>query len=165
KVVNPGQQVVNVVLRPAIDQLDEVVVVGYGTMKRSDVTGSIGHVSEEVIETTVATSVADYLKGSVAGVNLSIDNSSSGGGSIQVRGPASLTASTSPLIVLDGNIFYGNMDDINPNDIASIDVLKDASSTAIYGAKGSAGVIMINTKKGQTDEPVINASATTGFST
>lgn len=145
--------------------LDEVVVVGYGTMKRKDVTGSVGHIGKEVMETKVATNAVDFLKGNIAGVNISVDNNASGGGSIQVRGPASLKAGTSPLIVLDGNIFYGNISDINPNDIESMDVLKDASSTAVYGSKGSAGVIMINTKRGQTEKPIINLSTKVGIAT
>src|SRR5690606_37976908 len=123
--------------------LEEVVVIGYGTVRKNDLTGSVSRIGQEVMETRVATSVTDYLKGSVAGVNIGINNTASGGGSIEVRGPASLQASSSPLIVLDGTIYYGTMSDINPNDIESIDVLKDASSTAIYGSKGSAGVIMI----------------------
>ena len=145
--------------------LDEVIVVGYGTMKKKDVTGSVSHIGKEVMETKVATNAVDFLKGNIAGVNISVDNNASGGGSIEIRGPASLKASTSPLIVLDGNIYYGNISDINPNDIESMDVLKDASSTAVYGSKGSAGVIMINTKRGQTEKPVINLSARIGVAT
>ncbi len=87
--------------------LDEVVVVGYGTMKKKDVTGSVSHIGKEVMETKVATNAVDFLKGNIAGVNIGVDNNASGGGTIEVRGPASLTASTSPLIVLDGNIYYG----------------------------------------------------------
>lgn len=143
--------------------LDEIVVVGYGTMKRKDVTGSVAHIGEEVMNGRVATNATDFLTGSIAGVNVSPSTDASGGGSIQVRGPQSLKASTSPLIVLDGVIFYGSLEDINPNDIESMDVLKDASSTAIYGAKGSAGVIMITTKKGTSEKPVINVSTKVGL--
>lgn len=83
-----------------------------------------------------------------------------GGGAsgLLIRGKQSLKASTSPLIVLDGVVFYGNIDDINPNDIESMDILKDASSTAIYGSKGSAGVILINTKRCSSEKPIINVS-------
>lgn len=144
--------------------LEEVVVIGYGTVRKKDLTGSVSRIGQEVMETRVATSVTDYLKGSVAGVNIGINNTASGGGSIEVRGPASLQASSSPLIVLDGTIYYGTMNDINPNDIESIDVLKDASSTAIYGSKGSAGVIMITTKKGKTEKPVVTYNGKLGFS-
>lgn len=155
----------DVILLEDTELLDEVVVVGYGTMKKKDVTGSVAHIGSEVLDTKVATNAVDFLKGNIAGVNISVDNNASGGGSIEVRGPASLKASTSPLIVLDGNIYYGNISDINPNDIESMDVLKDASSTAVYGSKGSAGVIMINTKRGKTEKPVINLSAKVGVTT
>lgn len=157
------EQNIHITLRLQSDSsLDEVVVIGYGTVRKQDLTGSVGQVAKEVMETKVATSFVDFLKGSVAGVNIGINNDASGGGSIQVRGPASLQASTSPLIVLDGAIYYGNVNDINPNDIESIDVLKDASSTAIFGSKGSAGAIMITTKKGRTEKPIINLSSKLG---
>lgn len=156
---------IDVKLEEDTELLEEVVVVGYGTMKRKDVTGSVAHIGSEVMETKVATNAVDFLKGNIAGVNISVDNNASGGGSIEVRGPASLTAATSPLIVLDGSIYYGNISDINPNDIESIDVLKDASSTAVYGSKGSAGVVLITTKKGTTEKPVINVSAKVGVAT
>lgn len=165
KVITARQTQLDVVLEEDAAQLEEVVVVGYGTMKKKDVTGAVSHIGKEITETKVATNAVDFLKGNIAGVNISVDNNASGGGSIEVRGPASLTASTSPLIVLDGNIYYGNIGDINPNDIESIDVLKDASSTAVYGAKGSAGVVLINTKRGTTEKPVINLSAKLGIAT
>ena len=165
KAVEVGTTKLDVVLAEDVELLDEVVVVGYGTMKKKDVTGSVSHIGKEVMETKVATNAVDFLKGNIAGVNISVDNNASGGGTIQVRGPASLTASTSPLIVLDGNIYYGNISDINPNDIESMDVLKDASSTAVYGSKGSAGVVMITTKRGTSEKPVINLSAKIGVAT
>lgn len=154
---------IEVELIEASEMLDEVVVVGYGTVKKKDLTGSVSHIGREVMETKVATNFVDFLKGSIAGVNIGVDNNASGGGSIEIRGPASLKAASSPLIVLDGMIFYGAMADINPNDIESIDVLKDASSTAIYGSKGSAGVVMITTKRGNTDKPIINVSTKLGI--
>lgn len=152
----------HIVMQDDTKSLGEIVVVGYGTMKRKDVTGSVAHIGKEVMETKVATNIVDFLTGSIAGVNISPSSGAAGGGSIEVRGPASLKASTAPLIVLDGVVFYGNLADINPNDIESMDVLKDASSTAIYGAKGSAGVIMITTKRGNTNKPIINISANIG---
>ena len=165
KAVPSGIAKLDVILEEDTELLEEVVVVGYGTMKKKDVTGSVSHIGKEIMETKVATNAVDFLKGNIAGVNISVDNNASGGGSIQVRGPASLTASTSPLIVLDGNIYYGNISDINPNDIESMDVLKDASSTAVYGSKGSAGVVMITTKRGTSEKPVINLSAKVGIAT
>lgn len=142
--------------------LDEVVVVGYGTMKKKDVTGSVSHIGKEVMDTKVATNAVDFLKGNIAGVNISVSNSPAGGGTIQVRGPSSFS-NTSPLIVLDGVIFYGAIGDINPNDIDRIDVLKDASSTAVYGTKGSAGVVLITTKKGKSEKPQVNFSVKLGL--
>lgn len=143
--------------------LNDVIVIGYGTSTKRDLTGSISHVGKEVLNTKVATSFIDFLKGSVPGVNVSIDNNAAGGGKLEIRGPASLQASSAPLIILDGAPFYGNLNDINPNDIASIDVLKDASSTAIYGSKGSAGVIAITTKKGTTETPMVELSSKIGI--
>lgn len=145
--------------------LDEVVVVGYGTMKRKDVTGAVAHVGDEVTQNRAATNALDYLVGTVPGVNITPSTGAGGGASgILIRGKQSLKASTSPLIVLDGVIYYGSIEDINPNDIESMDILKDASSTAIYGSKGSAGVILINTKRGTTEKPIINLSTKIGVS-
>jgi TonB-linked SusC/RagA family outer membrane protein len=152
----------NVVLFESSEQLEDVVVIGYGSVKKKDLTGSVSHIGKEVTETKVATNFIDFLKGSVAGLRVSVDNSASGGGTMQIRGPASLRAQPTPLVVLDGNIFYGTLSDINPNDVESIDVLKDASSAAIFGSKASAGAIMITTKKGQSEKPVINVSAKLG---
>lgn len=163
KMVGAGETIVNTVLATHDELLDEVVVIGYGTAKKKDLTGSVAHVGREIMDTKVAANAVDFLKGSIAGVNISVNNSASGGGSIQVRGPSSFS-NTSPLIVVDGVIYYGNIDDINPNDIESIDVLKDASSTAIYGTKGSAGVVLISTKRGKSSKPQINFSAKIGLS-
>ncbi|QEC74139.1 SusC/RagA family TonB-linked outer membrane protein [Arachidicoccus ginsenosidivorans] len=155
--------IVNVVLAATSDSsLNDVVVIGYGTSTKRDLTGSISHLDKKVLDTKVATSFVDFLKGTIPGVNVSINNNAAGGGSLQVRGPASLTASTTPLIILDGVTFNGNLNDINPNDIASIDVLKDASSTAIYGAKGSAGVIAVTTKRGTSEIPKVEFSSKLG---
>lgn len=154
---------IDVILSESEQALEEVVVIGYGTVKKKDLTGSVSHIGKEVMETKVATSAVDFLKGNIAGVNIAMDNGAGGGGKIQVRGSSSLKAIAEPLIVIDGGIFYGSISDVNPNDIESIDVLKDASSTAIFGSKGSAGVIMITTKKGKTDKPIINVSTRLGF--
>lgn len=143
--------------------LDEVVVVGYGTMKKKDLTGSVSRVGKEVLENKPVTNFIEFLRGSVAGFNTTIGNTSEGGGQMLIRGENSLKANTQPLIVLDGSIYYGSLSDINPNDIESLDVLKDASSSAIYGARGAAGVIMVNTKKGVSEKPVINVSTRIGF--
>lgn len=147
-------------------QLNEVVVVGYGTKKRTDVTGSVVSVPKSRLERLPVTNVLHAIEGSVAGVNISQGSSVPGSSAgILVRGQNSISANTSPLIVVDGIPFNksgGITNDINPNDIASIEVLKDASATAIYGMNGSNGVILITTKRGTTGKPVIRYSGYTG---
>lgn len=145
-------------------QLDEVVVVGYGTQKRSDLTGSIQRVSGETFENQPVTQIGEMLSGTVAGFYGTQGASADGGGSMEVRGTTSLTGGTTPLVVLDGVIYSGSLADINPNDIESIDVLKDASSAAVFGAKAASGVVMVTTKKGKSGKPMINFTAKTGVS-
>ena len=127
--------------------LDEVVVVGYGVVKKSDLTGSVGSVKSETIAAKGSTSVMESLQGQVAGVNISQSSSRAGDGfKIQIRGKSSLNEAE-PLYVIDG-VACDNMDFLNPMDIEKVDVLKDASSTAIYGSRATNGVVMITTKKG-----------------
>jgi TonB-linked SusC/RagA family outer membrane protein len=155
----------NISLEEDAAQLDEVVVVGYGTQKKSDVTGAVASLDTEIIETYPVTTVGQALQGRLAGVSIAANGGGAEGTtSIQVRGQNSLTASNSPLIILDGIPFSGNISSINPNDIGSIEVLKDASSAAIYGARASNGVILITTKKGKTGKPTINYSTNYQFS-
>lgn len=131
--------------------LDEVVVVGYGVVKKSDLTGSVGSVKSETIAAKGSTSVMESLQGQVAGVNISQSSSRTGDGfKIQIRGKSSLNEAE-PLYVIDG-VVCDNMDFLNPMDIEKVDVLKDASSTAIYGSRATNGVVMITTKKGASDE-------------
>lgn len=131
--------------------LDEVVVVGYGVVKKSDLTGSVGSVKSETIAAKGSTSVMESLQGQVAGVNISQSSSRAGDGfKIQIRGKSSLNEAE-PLYVIDG-VVCDNMDFLNPMDIEKVDVLKDASSTAIYGSRATNGVVMITTKKGASDE-------------
>lgn len=145
--------------------LDEVVVVGYGTMRKKDLTGSVVQINPEKIADTNPGSVQDLLRGT-AGLQIGYDASAKGqSASIQLRGQNSLGTNASPMIVLDGMAFYGELSEINPDDIAQIDVLKDASSAAIYGAKAAAGVIIITTKKGKEGKPVINVSANLAVNT
>jgi TonB-linked SusC/RagA family outer membrane protein len=134
--------------------LNDVVVIGYGTQKRKDLTGSVASVSEKDFADMPVANISEALGGRIPG----LDVMSSGGrpgdpSTVQLRGTRSFTASNDPLIILDGMPFYGSMNDINPYDISSIDVLKDASSTAIYGSRGSNGVIIITTKRGKTGKP------------
>lgn len=131
--------------------LDEIVVVGYGVVKKSDLTGSVGSVKSETIAAKGSTSVMESLQGQVAGVNISQSSSRAGDGfKIQIRGKSSLNEAE-PLYVIDG-VVCDNMDFLNPMDIEKVDVLKDASSTAIYGSRATNGVVMITTKKGSSDE-------------
>ncbi|MDR0575770.1 MAG: SusC/RagA family TonB-linked outer membrane protein [Tannerella sp.] len=163
--INVGNRMhINVVLKEDVIGLVEVVAIGYGTMKKSDLTGSVSQISAENFKTQPLTQFTEILSGTVAGFYSKQSTGASGGGSMQVRGPNSLTASTSPLIVVDGVIFNGSVGDINPNDIQTIDVLKDASSAAVYGAKAASGVILITTTKGKKGKPTINLSVKNGFS-
>lgn len=148
--VTVGQQrTYSFVLEEDTRQLDEVVVVGYGVMKKSDLTGSVSSVSSEKLAGRGTTRIEDALQGSVPGVNITQSNSRAGGGfNMQIRGQASINKQASPLYVIDG-VVCESMDFLNPEDIERIDILKDASSTAIYGSRASAGVIMITTKGGK----------------
>lgn len=143
--------------------LDEVVVIGYGTAKKGDLTGSVTRVNADLYKTQSMNQVTDMLAGTVAGFNSNQGTSAAGGGSLEVRGPTSLSAGTTPLIVVDGAIFHGSLRDINPNDIQSVDILKDASSAAIFGSKSASGVIIITTMKGSSDKPTITFSTKLGI--
>jgi len=143
--------------------LSEVVVIGYGTASRKDVTGAISSVSAARLENENPQSVADILKGNVAGMSVSLNTSAKGGGALLVRGKSTLTAGNEPLIVLDGIIYNGQIADINPNDIETVDVLKDASSLAVYGAKAATGVVAITTKKGTSSKPTITFNTNVGL--
>ncbi len=149
-----GKTSFNILLREDMEVLDEVVVIGYGTARKSDVTGSIASVGGEKLREVPATNITYALQNRVAGVDMSQTSSQPGATmQIRIRGTRSLTASNDPLIVLDGIPFMGNISDINPNDIKSMDILKDASSTAIYGSRGANGVILITTNKGVQEAP------------
>lgn len=143
--------------------LDEVVVVGYGTQKKRDLTGAVSQIATAKLENENPNSVQDILRGNVAGLNVGMSPSAKGGGSLLVRGRNSINAATSPLLVLDGAIYYGELSDINPNDIETIDVLKDASSAAVFGSKAASGVILITTKKGKEGKARININSNMGI--
>ena len=134
--------------------VNEVIVIGYGTQRREAVTGSVANVSGEKLNQFAATNAAQALQGRVAGVLMTQTSSKPGEEmQIRIRGQRSLTASNDPLIVLDGIPFMGQLSDINPADIKSMDILKDASATAIYGSRGANGVILITTEKGSMGTP------------
>lgn len=146
--------------------LNEVVVVGYGSMRKKDLTGAITQIRPDDIANENPNTVQDILRGT-PGVQVGFSNSAKGGGSIQIRGQRSVYTAgnhNSPLLVLDGMIFYGELSEINPDDIGQIDILKDASAAAVYGAKAANGVIIITTKKGKKGKPKINLSMNTGVS-
>lgn len=159
-----GKTQINITLKPLESILDQVVVIGYGTQRKKDLTGSVSSVNSEKLENEHPQNIQDILRGNTAGLNIGFDASAEGGGgSLEVRGRKSLNAGGTPLIVLDGIIYYGNLSDINPSDIQTIDVLKDASSAAVYGAKAANGVILITTKQGVAGKPLINLNTTLGI--
>lgn len=140
---------VNVTLAPDITSLSEVVVVGYGTQRQEAVTGSVVSIQSDQITEVPSPNLTQALQGRLAGVEMSQSSSKPGAPmQIRIRGTRSLNASNDPLIVLDGIPFAGTIADINPVDVKSVDILKDASSTAIYGSRGANGVILITTNKG-----------------
>ena len=158
-----NQKTLNVTMKEDTEELEEVVVIGYGTAKKKDLTGAISRVKAEKMEVEAPRSVQDLLRASAAGLSISMSTDAAGTADLQVRGKNSLKAGSSPLLVLDGVIYDGSLQDINPMDIESIDVLKDASSVAVYGAKAANGVVAITTKKGKTGKPVISFNANVGM--
>lgn len=174
KEVKVGKQTtIDVTLSEDDKLLEEVVVVGYGKMKRSDLTGSVVSVNSKAIEKSVPTSVDQVLQGRAAGVQIQANTGTPGGSStIRIRGTNSLNATSQPIFVIDGVIIDSSGSDdgnsnplasINPSDIVSMDVLKDASATAIYGSRASNGVIMITTKRGQSGEASITYDGYVGW--
>lgn len=147
-----NQAAINVTLSEDSQALDEVVVVGYGVMRKSDVTGSIGVAKGDELTKNQNFSALDNLRGKVSGVNIFSNSSQPGAYSnrVVIRGMATINASSNPLYVVDG-VVMENFDLVNPNDIESMEVLKDASAAAIYGARGANGVIMVTTKRGKKD--------------
>lgn len=159
-----GRSEISVTLKEDIADLDQIVVVGYGTARKSDLTGAVARVEAEDFKRQQVTQLTEMLSGTVPGFYSRQSASPSGGGSMEIRGQNSLSAQTDPMVVLDGVIFNGSLQEINPADIESIDILKDASSAAIFGARAAAGVILVTTKKGVPGEPRINFSSKVGFS-
>jgi TonB-dependent SusC/RagA subfamily outer membrane receptor len=161
------KNIINVTLTEDTEMLEEVVVVGYGSMRKKDLTGSVVQINPTKIADSNPSNVQDLLRGT-AGLQVGYDASAKGGGTMQLRGQNSVYTDgnhNTPLIVLDGMVFYGELSEINPDDIGQIDVLKEASSAAIYGAKAASGVIIITTKKGKQGKPTINVSANFGLDT
>ena len=146
-----GQSSLSVVLSEDSTLLDEVVFIGYGTAKKKDLTGSVVKADIETFKHAPNTSIIESLHGTVPGLNIGQVNSAGAEPSIEVRGQITINGSTDPLVILDGIIYSGRIADLNPADIESIEVLKDASSKAVYGAQAANGVIMITSKKGSRE--------------
>ncbi len=171
---------VNIVMVPSLESLDEVVVVGYGTVKKRDVTGSIASVKNEDIENTPVKDVLTALQGRAAGVNVVSNSGAPGAGvTLRVRGNTSLNSGNEPLYIIDGvaiqstslseldvfdNAGVNPLADISPSDIESIEILKDAASTAIYGSRAANGVVLITTKRGKEGKPQFKVNVSSGFS-
>lgn len=150
-----SRSVINVKLKEDNQLIDEVVVIGYGSVRKSDLTGSVSQVRSTILENqAVLRDPVQGLQGKVAGLDITVGNKPGDTSTPIIRGYNSLNAGNDPLIVLDGAPFGGKISDINPAEIEAIDVLKDASSTAIYGSRGSNGVIIITTKRGKMDGKV-----------
>ncbi|WP_229252563.1 TonB-dependent receptor [Dyadobacter helix] len=155
---------IDIILKTDTKALEEVVVVGYGTQSRRNVTGSVSKVDMKQTQNLPNTNVTQSLRGRVAGVQFTDNGRPGQNGTILIRGPRSLNGGNNPLIVVDGIFFNGSLADLNPNDIESMEVLKDASSAAIYGSRAANGVILITSKKGTTEKPTIRINAFSGLS-
>jgi TonB-linked SusC/RagA family outer membrane protein len=153
---------INVKLAEEISQLNEIVVVGYGTQKKSDVTGSVSSVSAEQLMNRPVSNATEALQGKVAGVDITTNERPGSLGTVRIRGNRSLTASNDPLYVVDGVplMSASAIETLNPRDIESMDILKDASATAIYGSRGANGVIIVTTKQGKAGRFTLNYAGT-----
>ena len=159
-----GRGVIDVILSPDSEALDDVIVIAYGTAKKESVTGAVATVKSSEISKRPVSSVTDILEGQVSGIMVNSTYGEPGSGaSIRIRGFGSVNGSNSPLYVIDGVPFGGNVSDLNPNDIESLTVLKDATSAALYGNRASNGVILITTKRGTSDKVSVTVSATQGI--
>jgi TonB-linked SusC/RagA family outer membrane protein len=160
-----GKSSFNIILREDSKVLDEVVVIGYGTMRKKDLTGSIVQIRPDKLANENPKTVQDILRGT-PGLQVGYDASAKGGGSMQIRGQRSVYTDgghNDPLIILDGMMFYGELSEINPDDIEQIDILKDASAAAVYGAKAANGAVIIVTKKGKVGKPSVNVTTNISF--
>ena len=161
-----GKTTFNVTMVEDTEVFDEVVVVGYGTAKKSDVTGALTQVSSKTIRERPVQNALQAMQGKTAGVQISTNVRPGELGDVSIRGTRSITAGNDPLYVIDGiPMTAGSMSDVNPNDIESMEILKDASATAIYGSRGANGVVLITTKKGKEGKISLNYSGTVTFET
>jgi len=160
-----GKQQIDVAMEEEAVGLEEVVAIGYGTANRQDYPGSVSSVKVEnsPIALTSNLNVLESLKGNVSGLNIGVTNTAGGQPDMLIRGQNSINGSNAPLIILDGVIYMGSLSDINPNDIASFDILKDAVSAAAYGSRAANGVIAIKTKKGSSAKPLVTFNTSAGI--
>ena len=158
-----GRGVINILLAPDTESLEELVVVAYGVAKKESVTGAISTVKSDAIEKRPVSSVSNVLEGMATGVLALPDGDPGGDAAIRIRGVGSPNGTNSPLYVIDGVPFGGNISDLNPNDIESLTVLKDATSAALYGNRASNGVILITTKRGKSDRVGLSVSVNQGI--
>ena len=159
-----NQSQLSVVLKSANENLQDVVVIGYGTVKRKDVTGAVAGISQKDIKSRPVTNALEAMQGKVAGVDITSTERPGQLGNITIRGVRSLTASNSPLFVVDGiPLITGGIESINPSDIETIDVLKDASATAIYGSRGANGVVIVTTKQGKNGKITLSINSSLRF--
>ena len=160
-----GQATIKVILEEDTETLDEVVVVGYGTMKKSDVTGALTRVTSAAIEERPVQNALQAMQGKAAGVEISTNSRPGELGDVRIRGTRSIDNSNDPLYVVDGiPLTAGSVGDLNPNDIESMEILKDASATAIYGSRGANGVVLVTTKKGTKGKASVSYSGNVTFS-
>ncbi|WPR73835.1 TonB-dependent receptor [Algoriphagus sp. NG3] len=159
-----SQSIINVTLHEDLQNLDEVMVIGYGTQEKSDVTGAISSISADQIKATPLQNPMQALQGRAAGVDISTNARPGEVGPIRIRGVRTIAGGNSPLFVVDGvPLISGGIESINPNDIESMEVLKDASATAIYGSRGANGVVLISTRKGKNGRTQLNFDASVNF--
>jgi TonB-dependent SusC/RagA subfamily outer membrane receptor len=157
EIVVSNRATINVAMVNASAALTDVVVIGYSTIKKKDVTGAVAGINQKDIRSRPVDNAIQAMQGKVAGVDISSNERPGTSPSINIRGVRSLTASNSPLFVVDNiPLITGGIENINPNDIESIDVLKDASATAIYGSRGANGVVIITTKQGKSGKVTLN---------
>src|SRR5690606_37320336 len=158
-----GESVLEIQMHEVSADLEGVVVIGYGTAKKSDLTGSVVRINMADKALQANTNLLQSLIGATSGVNLESKGGASSEPSLSIRGQTSLSASDRPLIVLDGVIYNGSINNIQMNDGEAVDILKDASAAAVYGSRAANGVMLITTKKGKTEKPVIAFNTYAGF--
>lgn len=162
-----GNAKLQVALKEDSKTLNEVIVIGYGTARKKDLTGSIASIRLEDSPRALLPNmnIMDALKGQLPGFDVGVSTNAGGNPSMNIRGQNSIKASNNPLLVVDGVVFLGSINEINPSDIASVDVLKDASSAAVYGSRAANGVILVTTKRGKSEKPTVNFRTTVGIQT